>query len=264
LNKIEQTHLNFILVVSAVVALYLISQNWKKQLTLDNVVVYDTNILTVDEIKSLADLQHGVPLFMVNLADVSKRVEQNPFVKNAVVVRALPYDVTITVHERNPIALVAMSGRVLCVDEKGVVLPLPLGRRSDLPVITNCGDNYGVGDTVSGALMQAVKFLTDAKGFNPSVSAGISEISLQGGEITAYTTATSLPILIGMNNFERKLLYLQEFFSKIASNGNLDCTYVDLRYNGQIVLGTERPGRIETVSSNVKGFQTAGSPRNEN
>ncbi|HEY9165153.1 MAG TPA: FtsQ-type POTRA domain-containing protein [Candidatus Kryptonia bacterium] len=258
MNKIERTYLNFVLTISAFVALFLISQNWKNQLTLDNVVVYDTRILGPDEIKALADLSSGRPLFAVSLSDVSKRVEKNPFVKQAIVVRAIPYDLTITIRERNPIGLVAASGQVLSVDDAGIILPLPLGRKNDLPVITNVYSSVQVGDTAKGSLMQAVKFLTDAKRISPSISAGISEVRLAGDGLVAYTTSASLPVFIGKNDFDRKLLYLQEFFLKLAAGG-LQCSYVDLRYNGQIIVGTDSESSLEKVSSEAVASQSRGS-----
>ncbi len=114
--KIDRTYLNLILVVSALTALFLLSQSWKKQLTVQNVEVYDTHILTGDEVKDLADVRNGSPLYKLSLLKIEHRVEGNPFVDRAVVVRALPYDVTITVQERDPIALVATQTSMFCAD----------------------------------------------------------------------------------------------------------------------------------------------------
>ncbi len=239
MKKIEKTYLNFTIVISVLAALYLISQNWKNQLVLEKVKVYDTHILTNNEVRALAAVQKGSPLFQLSLSEISKRVEQNPFVQTAIVVRALPYDLTITVHERNPIALIATSGAVLSVDDKGVVLPLPLKRKNDLPVITNVQNQLQIGDTVKGDLMQAVKFIDDAQKLGSTLSASIAEVRLSGDNLVAYTTASSLPVIIGKDNFDRKLLYLQEFLSKVANSGSLDYNYVDLRFNGQIVVGTQ-------------------------
>ena len=249
MKKIEKTYLNFTVAVSVLASLYLVSQNWKNQLLLENVKVYDTHILTNAEVKTLAEVQKGSPLYRLSLSEISKRVEQNPFVKTAVVVRALPYDLTITVHERNPIALVATSNTVFSVDNKGVVLPLPLERKNNLPVITNVRGQLQVGDTVKGDLMRAVKFLADAEKLGSSLSASIAEVRLSGDNLVAYTTSSSLPVIIGMNDFGRKLLYLQEFLSKVAYAGNLDYSYVDLRFNGQIVVGTQ-PRRISSGKVN--------------
>lgn len=251
MKKINRTYLNFTLVVCAIVALYLVSQNWKKQLVLQDVKVYDAGILTNNEVRTLADVRMGSPLFGLNLSQISYRVEQNPFVKKAIVVRALPYDLTITIHERTPLALIATSASMLSVDENGIVLPLPLERKNNLPVILETEDlNHGltVGDTVKGNLVQAVKFLWDAQKLGPALSASIAEIQSQGDNLVAFMTASSLPVIIGKENFEKKLLYLQEFLTKIAG-GSSDYGYVDLRFDGQIVLGT----KSENASPNVVG-----------
>jgi len=242
---IERTYLNFTFVVCAIVALYLISQNWTKQLVLHDVKVYDTSILTDTEVKSLADVHAGSRLYGLSLSKISHRVKQNPFVKEAIVARALPYDLTITVRERNPLALLAMPTSMLSVDENGIVLPLPLERKNNLPVIANVLGQLSVGDTVRGSLMQAVEFLSDAEKLGPALSASIAEIQLskgpggQGDNLVAFTTASTLPVIIGNGNFRKKLLYLQMFLKEIVNSGSTDYDYVDLRFDGQIVLGAK-------------------------
>ncbi len=240
--RIEKTYLNFVLVVSALAALYLLSQGWKGHLMLEKVKVYDTHILTDAQVRTLADVRAGSPLYQLSLWKISERLEKNPFVKEAVVVRALPYDLAITIHERNPIALVATANTMLSVDERGIILPLPMERKNDLPVITNVETPLQVGDTAKGSLMQAVEFLRDADRFGTSLSASIAEVRSVAGNLVAYATSSSLPIIIGKGDFERKLLYLHEFLTKVADTGNSDYSYVDLRYNGQIVLGNAGAG----------------------
>jgi len=261
LKKIERTYLNLVAVVSVFTALYLISQNWKSQLLLHNIKVYDAHILTDNEVAALADVQAGSPLYQVSLRKVSRRVEQNPFVREAIVVRALPYDLTITVHERNPIALVATPNSMLSVDDRGIILPLPLERKNDLPVITNVQNEVQVGDTARGILMQAVDFLADAQKLGPSLSASIAGVRVDGGNLVAYTTASSLPVIIGKGDFDRKLLYLQGFIRDVASTDNFDYSYVDLRFNGQIVVGTAsgNSGRQDTPRASVNSEPAGGN-----
>lgn len=271
MKKIERTYLNFTFTVCVLAALFVISQNWKNQLMLHSVRVYGNQILTNDEVKGLAGVQtlSGSPLYKLNLSMISQRVEQNAFVRNAVVVRALPYDLTITVNERSPIALVATSNSMLSIDREGIVLPVPFERRNNMPVIvaqspverdgvegargiqgtplaipTRVGrpdDALEVGDTVKGSLMQAVKFVEDIERLGPTLSASIAEVQVDGDNLVAYTTVSSLPVIIGRGDFHQKLIYLQEFLTKVANTDDLDYNYVDLRFDGQIVVGTQRP-----------------------
>ncbi len=243
--------MNLTLVVSLMAALYLTSQGWKNQLLLEKVRVFDAHILTGAEVKEIADVRPGASLYHLSLLKISERLEKNPFVKEAVVVRALPYDLAITIHERNPIALVATANSMLSVDKNGMILPLPLERKNDLPVITDVQSQLQVGDTVKGGLMQAVKFINDADKYGALLSASIAEVRLIAGNLVAYATASSLPIIIGKGDFERKLLYLHGFLTKVADAENPDYSYVDLRFNGQIVLGNAE------VKGSSSGF---GSP----
>ncbi|MCL5021699.1 MAG: FtsQ-type POTRA domain-containing protein [Bacteroidetes bacterium] len=236
--KLDRTYLNLILVVSTLTALYLLSQSWKNQLVVEKVKVYDAHILTDNEVRDLADIPAGSPLYKLSLLRIAQRVERNPFVDRAVVVRALPYDVTITVKEHDPIALVATPSSVFSIDRKGIILPLPMKRKNNMPVITNVQEQLQVGDTAKGTLMQAAEFINDARMLGPSLSANIAEVRIDGGNLIAYTTVSSLQIIIGENDFNRKLLYLKKFLNEVADGGDQDYRYVDLRFNGQIVVGT--------------------------
>ena len=236
--KIDRTYLNLIIVISALGALFLLSQSWKNQLVVEKVKVYDERLVTGDEVKSLADIRTGSPLYKLRLLKIAKRVEENPFVDKAVVVRALPYDVAITVKERDPIAVVATPTSAYSIDKHGIILPLPMQRKNNMPVITGVHEQLQVGDTATGTLMQAVDFVNDAQNLGPAFSANIAEVRLDHGDLIAYTTVSSLQVIVGKNDFNRKLLYLQKFFQEAAINGGPQCSYVDLRYNGQIVVGT--------------------------
>lgn len=236
--KVDRTYLNLILVVSAVAALFLLSQGWKNQLVVEKVKVYDTHLVTGDEVRTLAGIQTGSPLYKLSLLKVAQRVERNPFVDRAVVVRAIPYDVTITVKERDPIAIVATPTATLSISSHGVILPLPMERKNNMPVITNVKQQLVVGDTAKGALLQAVNFIDDAERMGPALSANIAEVRLDEGNLIAYTTVASLQVIVGKNDFNRKLLYLQKFLQQAAVEGGPHYSYVDLRFNGQIVVGT--------------------------
>lgn len=269
MKKIDRTYLNFVLATCLLAALYLTSQNWKNQLMLHDVKIYDASMLTDDEVKTLAEVQGGSALYRLNLAQISHFVERNPFVRQAVVVRALPNDLTITVHERNPIALLAVAAptAMLSVDNDGVVLPLPLGRKNDLPVITNIAEKLSVGDTVKGNLMQAVKLIYDADKIGTALSADIAEVKFDGDNLIAYTTASSLPVIIGKGDLDRKLIYLQSFLKEIADNGNPGYDYIDLRFNNQIVVGgqlvADSPAKGEINSSGKVSFRNAESSAQE-
>ena len=252
--KLDRTYLNLILVVSALTALYLLSQNWKNQLVVEKVKVYDTHILTDNEVRDLADIPTGSPLYKLSLLGIARRVERNPFVDRAVVVRALPYDVAITVREHDPIALVATPSSMFSIDRGGIVLPLAMKRKNNMPVITNVREQLQVGDTAKGTLMQAVKFIDDAQRFGPSLSANIAEVRIDGGDLIAYTTVSSLEIIIGRNDFNRKLLYLRKFLNDIADSGGQNYKYVDLRFNGQIVVGTGS----SSLNNQIAMMRTAG------
>ncbi len=85
--------------------------------------------------------------------------------------------------------------------------------------------------------MQAVKFICDAAKIGTELSANIAGVRLDGDNLIAYTTASSLPVVIGKGNLDRKLVYLQNFLEQDAGSGAPNYDYIDLRFDGQIVVG---------------------------
>lgn len=244
--KLEKTYLNFTIAFSAVAALYLISVNWKHQLTLERIFVNGDRILTADEVKLLAGVQKGSPLFKISLASVRDRIEKNPYVKRAVVVREPPYYLNINVIERIPVAVIALANgekdgvSMFSVDKDGVILPLPLKRKADLPLITNVHESISIGDTAKGTLKEAIELINDAANLSHetgiNLSANISEVRLSNDGLILYTTAPSIQVMVGKNDFHRKLVYLQSFLSQITSQSGFACRYIDLRFDGQVVV----------------------------
>ena len=246
--KLDRVYLNFTIALSAVAALYLISGNWKHQLILDRIFVKGDQILTGDEIKSLAGVDSGALLFKISLASVRDRIEKNPYIKRAVVVRELPYYLKINVKERVPVALIAAiqgthdtsDAAMFSVDKEGIILPVPLKRKVNLPLITNVNQTIAVGDTAKGMLKEAIQLINDAvdlageTGIN--VLANISEIRLSNDGLILYTTAPSFEVIVGKGDFHRKLVYLQNFISQVTSKSGFACRYVDLRFDGQVVV----------------------------
>ncbi|MGB9592391.1 MAG: cell division protein FtsQ/DivIB [Candidatus Kryptoniota bacterium] len=239
--KLDRVYINFTIALSAAAALYLISGNWKHQLVLDRIFVKGDRILTRDEIKSLAGVDSGALLFKISLAAVRDRIEKNPYVKRVVVVRQPPYYLSVNITERYPVALIATANNAMfSVDREGIVLPLPLKRKANLPLITNVNQSISVGDTAKGMLKEGVELINDAMDLSHEtgndIVANISEVRLSNEGLILYTTAPSVQVIVGKGDFHRKLVYLQAFLSQVTAQGQFSCRYVDLRFDGQVVV----------------------------
>jgi cell division protein FtsQ len=61
-------------------------------------------------------------IFDLRLELVRDALKREPMIKEATVIRLLPDTVRVRVIERQPMAVVARSGKLVCVDEEGVIL----------------------------------------------------------------------------------------------------------------------------------------------
>lgn len=75
-----------------------------------------------DDIFSVLDVDSGMPLLSIDLADIQSRVEALPWIKQAEVSRILPEGLSIKVTERIPYALAQHDGQVSLIDPQGVTI----------------------------------------------------------------------------------------------------------------------------------------------
>lgn len=83
------------------------------------VEVHGTHVLTADQVRTAADVDHGTPLVRVDTAAITRRVERLPDVASAQVHTSFPSTVVITVVERQPVGYVRTGGRFMLVDRTG-------------------------------------------------------------------------------------------------------------------------------------------------
>lgn len=88
-------------------------------LVLDNVIVEGQKNVTLDEIISAIGTEAGAPIYLVNIEDIRKKIEENPWVKIALVERRLPNNLYIAIIERAPIAIWQFNNKLYLIDEDG-------------------------------------------------------------------------------------------------------------------------------------------------
>jgi len=88
-------------------------------LVLDNVIIEGQKNITLDEIISSIGVGSSTPIYLVNIEDIRKKIEENPWVKIALVERRLPNSLYIAIVERNPIAIWQFNKKLYLIDEEG-------------------------------------------------------------------------------------------------------------------------------------------------
>jgi cell division septal protein FtsQ len=110
------------------------------------------------EVRAYAELSTDgvelIPWFGVDLEAAATRVEQHPFVREAVARRVPPDAIEIAVTLREPRAILRQDDRLYLIDDDGVVMKrLRSSDAADLPVISLVSDDAaGDGAVVAGAV----------------------------------------------------------------------------------------------------------------
>ena len=180
-------------------------------------------------------------MYQMNIFDVRKRVESQPFVKSVRVNRQVPDALRIEVVEREPIASLS-GGQLQYIDAEGVLLPyIQSPVRFDLPMISgiNGTQNVPPGKVIaSNELIQAIEILQTALAIDSTVYHLISEVKMNdNSDIILYSAEGGVPIILGKGEIGKKLVTLQTFWNNFVKNGDADkLRYIDLRFDGQVVV----------------------------
>jgi cell division protein FtsQ len=83
------------------------------------VEVHGVHLLTADQVRAAAGVEHGTPLVRVDTSAITRRVEKLALVESAQVSTSFPSTVVISVEERSPVGYVVRSGHIRLVDRTG-------------------------------------------------------------------------------------------------------------------------------------------------
>ena len=204
---------------------------------LKEVTISGNRVLTVDRIRSLAQIEPGQNLFSVALTEAAARIRKDPMVKTVRLSRRLPDRIAISITERDPIALIARE-RLYGVDSEGVLLPpFPPERMPDLPIFTSIGaDTTEPGRVIQSLrLKEGIRFINEMRAREPGLIAVISEICLGSREgLMLYLIDGGMKVKWGRGDFERKIGPLRAALNQIPSKHRVP-RYLDVRFEGQVV-----------------------------
>ncbi len=194
--------------------------------------------LTRDEIVGLAGVEPGKELLRMNLKQIGEHILQNPWVETVRVNRYFPDTISITIVEREPLAIVNM-GFIYYLDKKGTVFKvLNQGDKLDYPVVTGfreedlASDPKGTREALESTC-QLLKILREKGAF---ILADVSEIHYDKGYgFTLFTASGALPVKVGSDDFSAKI----ERFARIYRGLLVQLptiSYIDLDYKDKIIV----------------------------
>ncbi|MGB9081200.1 MAG: FtsQ-type POTRA domain-containing protein [Desulfuromonadaceae bacterium] len=203
-----------------------------------SIEVSNARHLTRDEILGLAGVEPGKDLLRMNLKRMGEHILQNPWVETVQINRYFPDTVSITITEREPVAIVNM-GFIYYLDKKGNVFKvLNQGDKLDYPVVTGFSEEE-MGSNPKGtrealeATCDLLKILREKGAF---ILADVSEIHYdEGYGFTLFTASGALPIKVGSGDFPSKV----ERFASIYRSLMVQLPsihYIDLDYSDKIIV----------------------------
>ena len=226
---------------------------WRAELPLKTIEVAGTQQADVDSLVALARIPPDAPLFDIDPVLVADRVRRHPWVAEASAQRRLAGVLTITVEEREPVALVLDGkGRPShYLDAGGYGLPLETpsddgfsAQAHDVPLLRGVGAAYHPVQPVENPSVQAL--LEALAKSDPEAVLLISELEITPeGEVEGWLTPLqagrpSIPVQFGYTDFGEKLQRLRAFWRQaVQTRPDRLFEKIDLRFDGQVVTVEE-------------------------
>lgn len=193
------------------------------------VAVEGSNYLSAQEICQIAGVPERVNIFRLNTGEIRERLTGDLRIAKVEVERRFPATIAITVTERKPTAFLASGFGFVEIDSQGVVLAAHKNIKAvKVPVITGLRTgNVFVGDKVAIDQIQPVlKYLA---ALDEITLNQLAEVNVDGGKLSAYTTASVYLRLGNTDRMEEKakltVNILREITEKKLSVDSVDLTY---------------------------------------
>lgn len=206
------------------------------------------NTLSGADILAASGLRAGDNIFAVDLDSLAGRLEELTWIRRAHAHVRPPDRIYIAVQERRRLAWLDAGGDPFGVDAEGIVLPpVPLPGEGiadiDLPVIRCEGpgwDSLESGDVIpDSSLFPVLGWLTEAVHGDSAFSRNISTIEpLSDGALALQMVADGLEVRVPATEAARHMGLLKGMMDRIYGKRSSPPAYVDLRYEGQVVVGS--------------------------
>ena len=216
--------------------------SWNSHFRVNHVMVTGCSILSEDAIKTLAKIPERHSMFNLPMAAIEKRVEQNPWVKSAKVVRRLPDTVELVIQERVPMAAVRCEQLMVLTADSMAITPPPQNWVWDLPIATpsrsvRLDDGKRV---VDKPVLELLHQTIVARNVSNDVWKNISEVYFRRDQIHAMINRPAVEIIVGDDVGELAWIGLLHYLKQNdIDNADEKVSLIDLRIPGKIVVAHE-------------------------
>lgn len=230
--------------VSALGFLIKISFMWASysgKMTINHVKFSETKVLEVSTYKSLFSKITNNKSEKINLYEMITLIESHPYVKVARVSRHYPSEIKIEIIERKPLAVVNIEPMIL-LDEDGYVLPFEgIQTNYNLPVMNNFNmepELYPLGElALSVKIKECIAIISRIQTNYSELYNNLSELKItSSNEIELILSDTPTHIYLGNKKISSRIRTLKEFETKLKPDRMSDFSYLDMRYDNQIIV----------------------------
>jgi cell division protein FtsQ len=240
------------LLLIAVAALSWYATQWKRQVTVNRVVVSGVSLIPASGIERRLNRFKGENLDEIRTEDVRRALAPESYIRQMQISKELNGILRVRIKERRPAALVADAGRNLIIDTEGYLLPdeKVSGR---FRLVTVYGVRTGGVRQLNEKDRSLLFALLDAFDRSAYARMMVSGIHLARDNQTWFTVAGSpIRFVIGNDgNFKEKLKKFEIFWQKVVAKKGIDCyDSVDLRFR-QRVFATSPVSEAESADSSA-------------
>lgn len=147
---------------------------------IDVIIEGENSSLTKERVLTLSKLEEGDKLYKELRSDIQKRIEEDPYIKNAKIERDLSGKLTIKVEERKPAYMINYAGEYIYIDEEGYILE-----------VNKESNNTSI----------IIGFITDFSG----LSIGNTKIRLEQEDLKKLEIVNDIFATLKSNNVENKI-----------------------------------------------------------
>lgn len=183
-------------------------------------VVVEGNVrLEPMDVRRAAGIQIGSNAFEVSMEEARNRLLQHPWVEDATVVRKLPNRIRVELHERKPVALVALDQLYLVSEEGAVFKRIGVDDPADLPVITGIASEmfYDDFDYRKAVLLRSMAVLQDYEGAGLADDEPVSEIHFDATTgVELFVGDDGMHVRLGRGQHRQKLRRLKQVLARLS------------------------------------------------
>lgn len=199
--------------------------------------------LSKAQVVALSDIKTGLNTFSLDLDLIGRKVEEDPWVRQASVQRIFPRLIDIRIEERRPVAIINL-GYLYYLDDRGEVFKvLEASDSLDFPVVTGFEyqkieqrDRQSAQD-----LKKIVHLLDDLRQRNIFGLDQVSEVQREkNGSFALYTETGGVKVRLGRESFEKKLNRLERIYAELKPRLSI-LDYIDLNVDEKVIVRIERP-----------------------